>query len=123
MPDRSLYIYPIINDTTALSLRLPCWLLRLVKIIGMEKAGDSPGEVSQAQRNAIKARAGILHVPAVTLISAAPACTAASAGQITYLCAGMSVYKMTLIMAALLSKGETGSPPIKQSDGNNYYHD
>lgn len=89
----------------------------------MEKAGDSPGEVSRAQRNAIKAREGILHIPAVTLTCAAPECTAASTGQITYLCAGMSVYKITLIMGVLLSKGETGSPPIKQSDGNNYYND
>lgn len=97
MPDRSLYFCPIANDPTALpSLKppqLPCLLIRLVKIKGTKKTVDSPGEASGAQRNAIKAEAGILYIPDVTLTSAAaaPECTAASGGLIAYLCACVRV--------------------------------
>ncbi|CAB1436370.1 unnamed protein product [Pleuronectes platessa] len=83
VPGRRLYSSPTINGLTTppsqKPLRLPWQLIRLVKIKGVEKIVDSPGQTSRAQRNAIRAEAGILHVPDATLTSA----DAAMGGTIT----------------------------------------
>lgn len=99
-------------------LRLPWQLISLMKIKDTKETVDSPGEASWAQRNAIKADAGILVVPDVTLTRADPAIelTATSGGKIAicmqecacaYACVCVCVWKERGWIKQVVSESHT----------------